>query len=58
MNEENKNLPKTSNMGLAIALGAGIGIIFGEFVFGSVGVGIAVGTGMGIAFNRFTQLNK
>jgi len=42
-------------MGLAIALGAGIGIIFGELVLGSVGAGIAVGAGIGIAFASFSS---
>jgi hypothetical protein len=56
MNEDDKNkAPKTSNMGLAIAMGAGIGIIFGEFIFDNVGIGIAIGTGIGIAFSSFNR---
>ena len=56
MTEDDKNkAPKTSNMGLAIAMGAGIGIVFGEFIFDSVGVGIAIGAGIGIAFSSFNR---
>jgi hypothetical protein len=53
MNED--NTPNTSNMGLAIALGAGFGVIFGEFVFDNVGFGIAVGAALGIAFSIFSK---
>jgi len=56
MTEDDKNkAPKTSNMGIAIAMGAGIGVIFGEFIFNSVGVGIAIGAGIGIAFSSFDR---
>lgn len=37
-------------MGLGIAYGAGLGIIFGEIIFNNIGVGIAVGTALGIVF--------
>ena len=54
MSDDNKeNTPNTSNMGIAIAMGAGLGVIFGEFMFDNVGVGIAVGTALGIAFSKF-----
>lgn len=56
MSDNNKeNTPSTSNMGLAIALGAGLGVVFGEFVFDNVGVGIAVGAALGIAFSKFSR---
>ena len=56
MSEDDKSkTPKTSNMGLAIAMGAGIGIIFGEFVFDNVGIGIGIGAGIGIAFSSFNN---
>jgi len=56
MSEDDKNkAPKTSNMGLAIAMGAGIGIVFGQFVFDNVGTGIAIGAGLGIAFSSFNR---
>ncbi|CAH9050377.1 hypothetical protein PSECIP111951_03974 [Pseudoalteromonas holothuriae] len=56
MNEDDKSkAPKASNMGLAIAMGAGIGIIFGKFVFDNVGIGIVIGAGVGIAFSRFNK---
>jgi hypothetical protein len=45
-------------MGSATALGAGIGIIFGEIVFNSVGVGIAIGAGIGIALCSLSSFNK
>jgi hypothetical protein len=53
--DDNNKAPKTSNMGLAIAMGAGIGIIFGQFVFDNVGIGITVGAGIGIAFSSFNR---
>jgi hypothetical protein len=34
---------------------AGLGVVFGEFVFDNVGVGIAVGAALGIAFSRFSR---
>tara|TARA_R100001377_G_scaffold84244_1_gene67355 strand:- start:929 stop:1105 length:177 start_codon:yes stop_codon:yes gene_type:complete len=56
MNEDDKSKkPRTSNMGLAIAMGAGIGIIFGKFVFDNVGIGIVIGAGIGIAFSSFNN---
>ena len=56
MSDENKEkTPNSSNMGLAIAMGAGLGVVFGEFVFDNVGVGIAVGAALGIAFSRFSR---
>ena len=56
MTEGDKNkASKISNMGLSIAMGAGIGIIFGEFIFNNVGVGIAIGAGIGIAFSSFNR---
>ncbi|WP_462164027.1 hypothetical protein [Pseudoalteromonas xiamenensis] len=51
MTENQKNNAKKSklnNLGLAIAMGAGIGVIFGQFVFGSVGTGLALGAGLGV----------
>jgi hypothetical protein len=38
-------------MGLAIALGAGLGVIFGKFVFDNLGVGAA----LGIALSRLSR---
>ncbi len=56
MNEADKSkTPKTSNMGLAIAMGAGIGIVFGKFAFDNVGIGIVIGAGIGIAFSSFNN---
>jgi hypothetical protein len=56
MSDDNKESTfNTSNMGLVIAVGAGLGVVFGEFVFDNVGVGIAVGAALGIAFSRFSR---
>ena len=44
-----------SNMGLAIALGAGIGLIFGEFLFDSAAIGLVLGGGVGIALSSFSK---
>jgi hypothetical protein len=41
---------KSNSAGLAIAFGAGAGVIFGELIFDSVGVGIAVGVLIGVFF--------
>ena len=35
-------------MGIKIAYGAGLGIIFGEIVFSDVGIGLIIGAGVGI----------
>lgn len=45
-------------MGLAIAMGAGIGLIFGQFIFDDVGIGLSVGAGLGVVYgsiNKFKQ---
>ena len=56
MSEDDKNkTPKTSNMGLTIAMGGGIGIIFGQLFFDNVGIGITIGAGLGIAFSSFNR---
>ncbi|MBT3345179.1 MAG: hypothetical protein HN404_19435 [Gemmatimonadetes bacterium] len=36
-------------MGIGIALGAGLGIVFGDFLFGEVGIGLVLGAGVGIS---------
>jgi hypothetical protein len=51
----NENRPNTSNMGLVIVLGTGLGVVFGEFVFDNVGVGIAVGAALGIVFSKLNR---
>jgi hypothetical protein len=43
-------MSKKNNMGLGIAFGAGLGIIFGEIIFNNIGVGIGVGVALGIVF--------
>ena len=46
MSKENKSTK--NNFGLAIALGSGLGLIFGEIVFNDVGIGLVIGAGVGI----------
>lgn len=41
---------KSNSAGLAIAFGAGAGVIFGKLIFDSVGVGIAVGALIGMFY--------
>jgi hypothetical protein len=57
MNENEKNVTK-NNMGLAIALGAGLGIVFGKFVFDDVAVGLVIGAGIGVVIGSFNKPNK
>jgi hypothetical protein len=59
MTEEQKNnTTKNSGMGLAIAMGAGLGIVFGEFVFDDVGVGLVIGAGIGVVFGGLNKPKK
>ena len=51
-NEKDNSLNK-NNMGLSIAIGGGIGLVFGQFIFGNPGIGLVIGAGMGIALSRF-----
>jgi hypothetical protein len=57
MNENEKSVTK-NNMGLAIALGAGLGIVFGKFVFDDVAVGLVIGAGIGVVIGSFNKPNK
>ena len=57
MNENEKSATKT-NMGLMIALGAGLGIVFGKFVFDDVAVGLLIGAGIGVVFGSFNKTKK
>ncbi len=43
-------------MGLAITMGAGVGLIFGELVCDNVGVGLVIGAGIGIAFSSINKV--
>jgi hypothetical protein len=47
--------PQKNNMGLAIAMGGGIGLMFDMFIFDSVGIGMSLGAGIGIALSSFNQ---
>jgi hypothetical protein len=47
--------PQKNNMGLAIAMGGGIGLMFDMFIFDSVGIGMSLGAGVGIALSSFNQ---
>ena len=46
MSKENKSAK--NSMGIGVAYGAGLGIIFGEIVFNDVGIGLVIGAGVGI----------
>jgi hypothetical protein len=35
-------------LGLGIALGAGLGVVFGQLLFDDLAIGIAIGTGIGL----------
>ena len=52
--DKEKIAPK-NNMGLAIAMGGGIGLIFDLFFFDGVGIGISIGAGVGIALASFNK---
>ena len=43
-----KNKSAKNSMGIGIACGAGLCIIFGEIVFNDVGIGLVIGAGVGI----------
>ena len=53
MSKENKSAK--NSMGIGIAYGAGVGIIFGEIVFNDVGIGLVIGAGVGIVFEKSYQ---
>jgi len=48
-------IPQKNNMGLAIAMGGGIGLMFDMFIFDSAGIGLSIGAGIGIALSSFSQ---
>ena len=41
-----KGSANSKNMGLAIAMGAGLGLIFGESLFDDVSMGLVIGAGI------------
>ena len=50
---ENKSKPSAkNNMGLAIAMGAGVGLLFGEILFDYVGIGLCLGAGMVFGYGQ------
>ena len=53
MSKQNKSTK--NNFGIAIALGSGLGLIFGEIVFNDVGIGLVIGAGVGIVFEKSYQ---
>ena len=50
MSKENKSTK--NDFGIAIALGSGLGLIFGKIVFNDVGIGLVIGAAVGIVFER------
>jgi len=56
MSEGDKDkIPQKNNMGLAIAMGGGIGLIFDLILFDGLGIGISIGAGVGIALGSFNN---
>lgn len=53
MSEEKKHShnKKSNNFGLAISMGAGVGLIFGMALFDNLGLGLVIGAGFGIVFS-------
>jgi len=47
-----------NNMGLAIAMGAGIGLVFGQFLFDDVGIGLSAGAGIGVVYGAINRFKK
>jgi|TARA_B110000879_G_C11009964_1_gene446607 hypothetical protein len=52
---DKEKTPQKNNMGLAIAMGGGIGLIFDLLLFDGVGIGISIGAGVGIALASFNK---
>ncbi len=50
---------KKNNMGISIAFGAGVGIVFGDVLFNDVGLGLVIGAGLGASLGGiFTHTSK
>ena len=47
-----------NNMGLAIAMGAGIGLVLGPAMFDNAGIGLVLGAGVGIAWASANKQGK
>lgn len=52
---DKEKTPQKNNMGLAIAMGGGIGLIFDLLLFDGVGIGMSIGAGVGIALASFNK---
>ncbi len=52
---DKEKIPQKNNMGLAIAMGGGIGLIFDLLIFDGIGIGISIGAGVGIVFGSFNK---
>jgi len=59
MSESDKvKTTQKNNMGLAISMGGGVGLIFDLLIFDGVGIGISIGAGIGIALSSLSKNNK
>ena len=47
-----------NNMGLAIAMGGGIGLVIGPAFFDNPGFGLCIGAGLGIRWGSFNKPKK
>jgi hypothetical protein len=52
---DKEKIAQKNNMGLAISMGGGIGLIFDLLVFDGLGIGISIGAGVGIVFGSFNK---
>ncbi|WP_206485521.1 hypothetical protein [Thalassotalea sp. G2M2-11] len=49
---------QNKSMGIAISMGAGIGMILGRFVFDDPGIGLVVGAVLGVVYASFGKTNQ
>lgn len=54
----NTKSKKNDNMGLAIAMGACVGIALGPAIFDNSGIGLILGVGIGIAWASANKKDK
>ncbi len=57
MSADNKHTV-TAYAGTGLALGAGLGIVFGGIVFGDIGIGLAFGAGIGLTLGAALKARK
>ncbi len=57
MSADNKHTV-AAYVGTGLALGAGLGIVFGEIVFGDIGIGLTLGAGVGLTLGAALKARK